>query len=94
MYNSGVYDFKGFIMQRTQIYFEQDTLQDLKSIAKDLNVSVSEFIRSVMKTEIKKQKKSSLGNFLSTMKPLESFEDVDASEYVSNIRRKSRLLND
>jgi len=42
-------------MQRTQIYFEQDTLQDLKSIAKDLNVSVSEFIRSVMKTEIKKK---------------------------------------
>ena len=47
-----------------------------------------------MKTEIKKQKKSSLGDFLSTMKPLESFEDTDASEYVSNMRRKSRILND
>jgi len=94
MYNSGVYNLKGFIMQRTQIYFEQDTLQELKSIAKDLNVSVSEFIRSVMKTEIKKQKKSSLGDFLSTMKPLESFEDTDASEYVTNMRRKSRILND
>jgi hypothetical protein len=82
-------------MQRTQIYFEKNTLQELKSIAKDLNVSVSEFIRSVMKTEIKKQKKSNISDFINTMKPIESFNKVvDASEYVSNIRRKSRILND
>ena len=82
-------------MQRTQIYFEQNTLQELKTIAKDLNVSVSEFIRSVMKKEIKKQKKNSINDFLSSMNPLESFNEVeDSSEYVSNIRRKSRILND
>jgi hypothetical protein len=76
-------------MQRTQIYFEQNTLQDLKFIAKELNVSVSEFIRSVMKKEIKKQKKNNINDFLSNMKPLESFNEVDnASEYVSNMRQK------
>ena len=82
-------------MQRTQIYFEQNTLQELKFIAKDLNVSVSEFIRSVMKKEIKKQKKNNINDFISNMKPLESFNEVeDASEYVSSIRQKSRILND
>jgi len=44
-------------MQRTQIYFEQDTLQDLKEIANNLNISVSEFIRRVIKVEIKKRKR-------------------------------------
>jgi len=79
-------------MQRTQIYFEQTTLHDLKTIAKDANISVSEFIRRVMKKEIKNQKKHNLNNFLDTMKPLESFKDVDATEYVQGLRGKSRII--
>ena len=51
-------------MQRTQIYFEKETLTDLKDIAKNLNISVSEFIRGIIKIEIKKQKKSNLNHFL------------------------------
>jgi len=81
-------------MQRTQIYFEKETLADLKDIAKNLNISVSEFIRGIIKIEIKKQKKSNLNHFLTNMKPIESYADVDASEYVEDIRSKSRLLND
>ena len=81
-------------MQRTQIYFERDTLQELKQIAQNLNISVSEFIRRVMKQEIKKQKKSNLNSFLTTMKPLESFADVEATEYVKELRASSRILND
>ncbi len=81
-------------MQRTQIYFEQDTLQELKQIAQNLNISVSEFIRRVMKQEIKKQKKSNLNSFLTTMKPIESFVDIDATKYVEELRANSRILND
>lgn len=81
-------------MQRTQIYFEQDTLQDLKEISRNLNISVSEFIRSVMKKEIKKKKENNLNDFLANMSPIESFKDVDATEYVNNIRSSSRILND
>ncbi len=81
-------------MQRTQIYFEQDTLQELKQIAQNLNISVSEFIRRAMKQEIKKQKKSNLNSFLTTMKPIESFSNIEASEYVKNLRGNSRILND
>lgn len=85
---------KGLVMQRTQIYFEQDTLQDLKEIAGNLNISVSELIRNVMKKEIKKRKESNLNDFLANMSPIESFKDVDATEYVNNIRSNSRILND
>ena len=81
-------------MQRTQIYFEQDTLQDLKEIANNLNISVSEFIRRVMKVEIKKKKKRNFNDFLADMTPIESFKNIDATEYVNEIRSKSRILND
>lgn len=79
-------------MQRTQIYFEKTTLHDLKNMAKDANISVSEFIRRVMKKEIKNKKKDNLNNFLDRMKPLESFKDVDATEYVQELRGKSRII--
>jgi len=81
-------------MQRTQIYFEQDTLQDLKEIANNLNISVSEFIRRVMKVEIKKKKKRDLNDFLANMTPIESFKNIDTTEYINEIRSKSRILND
>jgi len=81
-------------MQRTQIYFEQDTLQDLKEIANNLNISVSEFIRRAIKVEIKKRKKRDLNDFLANMTPVESFKNIDATEYVNEIRAKSRILND
>lgn len=79
-------------MQRTQIYFEKTTLHDLKTMAKDANISVSEFIRRVMKKEINNKKKDNLNNFLDRMKPLESFKDVDATEYVQELRGKSRII--
>ncbi len=79
-------------MQRTQIYFEQTTLQELKSIASNANISVSEFIRRVVKKEIKNQNKDNLNQFLETMKPIESFVDVNATEYVQGLRGKSRII--
>ena len=81
-------------MQRTQIYFEQDTLQELKGIAKGLNVSVSEFIRRVIKVEIKKNRQQNLTDFLANMAPVESFDNIDAVKYVNETRNKSRILND
>ena len=80
-------------MRRTQIYLEQTTLHDLKTIAKDADISVSEFIRRVMKKEIKNQKKANLNHFLETMKPLDSFTDIDATEYVQGLRGKSRIIS-
>ena len=79
-------------MQRTQIYFEPDMLADLKAIARHLNISVSEYIRRVIKKEIKTQKHNSLQAFVRQMPPLESFADTDAQTYVRDIRSSSRIL--
>ena len=81
-------------MQRTQIYFEQTTLQELKTIASDANISVSEFIRRVVKKEIKNQNKENLNHFLETMKPVESFVDVDVTEDVQSLKGKSRIIGE
>ena len=81
-------------MQRTQIYFEQHTLKDLKEIASALNISVSEFIRTVMTKEIKQQKENDIYDYIQHMKPVESFADIDAGVYVQNLRGKSRILHD
>jgi len=81
-------------MVRTQIYFEEETLKELKNISKKLNISVSEFIRRVIKKEIKDNKKDDLKEFLNSLEPLESFKNVDATNYVNDLRSKSRLLNE
>jgi len=79
-------------MQRTQIYFEQSTLSDIKNMAKSLNISTSEFIRDVMKKEIKKKKNSNLKIFLDDLEPLDSFKDIKTQDYVQEIRNKSRII--
>jgi len=81
-------------MQRTQIYFEQDTLKELKEVAKTLNISVSEFIRGVIKKELQKQKKQNLHSFLQEMTPVESFVNKDATKYVQSLRSKSRIIHE
>jgi len=80
-------------MVRTQIYFEEETLKDLKNISKSLDISVSEFIRKVVKKELKVNKKDNLSDFLNTLEPLDSFKNIDATDYVNDLRSKSRLLN-
>jgi predicted DNA-binding ribbon-helix-helix protein len=85
--------YKESVMVRTQIYFEEETLKDLKNISKSLDISVSEFIRKVVKKELKVNKKDNLSDFLNTLEPLDSFKNIDATDYVNDLRSKSRLLN-
>ncbi len=81
-------------MQRTQIYFEEETIAKLKELSKELKISVSEFIRRVVKKEIEKTKRDSFSHFLEELEPLDSFKDIDSTTYIKNLRKKSRLLNE
>jgi len=49
--------YKEAIMVRTQIYFEEETLKDLKSISKRLNISVSEIYKKGCKKRVKRESK-------------------------------------
>jgi len=75
-------------MQRTQIYLEENLLAELKKVAKNLNVSMSEIIRNALKKELKKYKQNSLYQFIDNLKPIESFKNVEAENYVDDIRNK------
>ena len=79
-------------MQRTQIYLEDSLIVELKRIAKSMNISMSEFIRGAVKKELKKYEQNNLSQFIDSLQPLESFENIDASKYVDNIRSKSRII--
>ena len=79
-------------MQRTQIYLEDNLIVELKTVAKSMNISMSEFIRGAVKKELKKHGQNSLSEFIDSLQPLESFENIDATEYVDNIRNKSRIV--
>ena len=79
-------------MQRTQIYLEESLLAELKRVAKNLNVSISEIIRNALKKELKKYKQNSLSQFIDNLEPIESFQDIEAEDYVDEIRNKSRII--
>ncbi len=80
-------------MQRTQIYLEPDLLSEIKRVATQLNVSASEYIRRVLRTDLQKKRHNNLKDFVSHMQPLESFSDIDADTYVNDLRSKSRILH-
>ena len=79
-------------MQRTQIYLEESLLAELKRVAKNLNVSMSEIIRNALKKELKKYKQNSLSQFIDNLEPLESFKNIETKDYVDEIRNKSRII--
>ena len=79
-------------MQRTQIYLEENLLAELKKIAKNLNISMSELIRDAVRKELKRYKQNNLSQFIDNLKPLESFENIGANKYVDEIRNKSRIV--
>jgi len=79
-------------MQRTQIYLEESLLAELKKVAKNLNVSMSEIIRNALKKELKKYKQNSISQFIDNLEPVESFKNIEAKNYVDEIRNKSRII--
>ena len=79
-------------MQRTQIYLEESLLAELKKVAKNLNVSMSEIIRNALKKELKRYKQNSLSQFIDNLEAIESFKDTEAENYVDEIRNKSRII--
>jgi len=79
-------------MQRTQIYLEKSLLAELKKVAKNLNVSMLEIIRNVLKKELKRYNQNSLSQFIDNLEPIESFKSIEAEDYVDKIRNKSRII--
>jgi hypothetical protein len=50
--------YKGATMQRTQIYFEEVMLEELKQKAKSLGISLSAYIRDVLNSDLEDKRRS------------------------------------
>ena len=50
--------YKGDIMQRTQIYFEEHMLEEIKLKAKSMGISLSAYIRDTMQNDLNERKRS------------------------------------
>lgn len=81
-------------MHRTQIYLQDSLYDDLKARARGVGVSVSELIRRTLEAGIQKDPVADARAYFARLKPLESFAQLDADDYVRGLRRKSRLLRD
>jgi len=49
--------------------------------------------KAIRQNKIKKQKKQSLNKFIANMQPIKSFCNIEATEYVNNLRNINRLIN-
>ena len=79
-------------MHRTQIYLQDALYDSLKTRAHSIGVSISELIRRTLEKDIQKDPVSDARAYFERLKPLESFAQIDAEDYVRTLRSKSRIL--
>jgi len=91
MYNF-VHHKRGPEMHRTQIYLQDALHENLKARARSAQVSLSELIRRTLEKDLHKNPSEDARAYFERLKPLKSFAEVDANEYVKGIRDKSRIL--
>jgi hypothetical protein len=80
-------------MHRTQIYLQDDLHARLKAQARVGGVSMSEIIRRALEKDCAVTGADGARAFFDNLKPLASFENIDAETYVRTLRGKSRILN-
>ena len=79
-------------MHRTQIYLPDALYESLKIRSRSVGVSISELIRRALENDIQRDPVADARSLFERLKPLDSFADVDADDYVRAIRSKSRIL--
>ncbi len=77
--------YKGVVMHRTQIYFEESMLQELKHKANSLGISLSAYIRGVLKKDL--DEKNSTPKKLDFSEFAGMWKDLDITQ--ESIRKKA-----
>lgn len=67
-------------MHRTQIYFEDDLICDIKKAAQQTNLSMSAYIRNVLKKELAQQKTAQVKVDFSAFLGIWQDRDVDQEQ--------------
>ena len=79
-------------MHRTQIYLQKELYGRLKARSRVLGVSISELIRTTLDKNLDVASSNAARDYFSGASPVESFADCSPEEYVSQLRKNSRLL--
>ena len=79
-------------MHRTQIYLQKELYGRLKARSRVLGVSISELIRTTLDKNLDATPSNAARDYFSGASPIESFADGSPEEYVSQLRKHSRLL--
>ncbi|MCW2313841.1 ribbon-helix-helix domain-containing protein [Rhodoferax antarcticus] len=74
------------------IYLQNDLYDNLKVHARTIGISISELIRRTLERDIQKDPTADATAFFERLKPLKSFNNIDAQDHVQAIRSKSRVL--
>ncbi len=81
MYNSDVYNLKKvMIMHRTQIYFDDDLISEIKKAAQQTNLSMSAYIRNVLKKELANKQSTEEQVDLSAFTGIWQDRDIDQEQ--------------
>lgn len=67
-------------MHRTQIYFEDDLINEIKKAAQQTNVSMSAYIRNVLKKELANKKDTEESLDLSAFTGIWQDRDIDQEQ--------------
>jgi len=77
-----------------QITIDDDIFSKLQNVSNSLNITVSDFIRQAITNELQKDHQEDMNTFFENMQPLKSFDNIDTTEYVDNLRANSRIINE
>ncbi|NOQ34677.1 MAG: hypothetical protein GQ569_02130 [Methylococcaceae bacterium] len=80
-------------MYHAEIDLPDNLANEVSINLKNTGKTFKQFIQQAVEHELEGQKKADLAGFLNTLKPLESFANIDTTAYVDELRNKSRLLN-
>ena len=72
-------------MHRTQLYFEEELFADIKKTASDMNLTVSAYIRDVLRKELETRQKKSQSPDFSAFSGM--WKDSDISQ--ESLRKKA-----
>jgi len=81
-------------MHRTQIYIDDDIFSKVQNISKSLNISISEFIRTAINNQLNNKGQDEMSVFFDNLKPINSFDGINSTEYVDSLRSNSRIIDE
>jgi hypothetical protein len=78
----------------TQIHFPDEIADQIQASIAECGETFEQFVQKAVEHELQRRKANDFKSFFSTLQPLESFANLDATTYVDEMRSTSRIINE